>query len=45
LVVITDKNLYDWVPFMNGVILKIKENTVKGVVEKLECNFTSTGLF
>ncbi len=30
---------------MNGIIEQIKKNTVKGVVEELECNFTSTGLF
>lgn len=30
---------------MSGVIKQIKANTVKGVVEELECNFTSTGLF
>lgn len=30
---------------MHGVIREIKKNTVPGVVEKLECNFTSTGLF
>lgn len=30
---------------MNGVILEIKKNTVKNVVEELECNFTTTGLF
>jgi hypothetical protein len=45
LVVETDKNLEDWVPFMHGVIREIKKNTVEGVVDKLECNFTTTGLF
>lgn len=31
--VTTDKNLEDWMPFMNGIIEEIKKNTVKGVVE------------
>jgi hypothetical protein len=45
LTVLTDKNLKDWVPFMNKMIEEIKKNTVENVVESLECNFTTTGLF
>jgi len=34
-----------WDYFFEKIIEEIRLNTNKGVTEKLECNFTSTGLF
>lgn len=35
----------EWQEFYENVILEIRKNTHKGITEKLECNFTSTGYF
>jgi iron uptake system EfeUOB component EfeO/EfeM len=35
----------EWNEFFDKVIEEIRKNTVKGVTEKLECNFSSTSRF
>ncbi len=45
LTVITDRDENNWIPFLTKMVEEIKSNTIKGVVDELECNFTTTGLF